>query len=533
MKSNNKNFLYIPGFCLAMAFSFVLGAKYDQYKIGENLSIDFGRNNKVNRVLNLIRKNYVDSVNVDSLEHMAIGEILTHLDPHSIYLPPTEAKKQNEKLEGNFEGIGIEYYLLSDTILVTSVRPSGPSEKAGLKKGDKIIAVNGEGITGKGLLAYNLVNRLKGKKGSEVKVSILRSGNKTPQQFSIIRDHIVISSIDVSYMLDKETAYIKISKFDIKTEDDFANELLQLEEKGMKNLILDLRGNGGGYLSAATGLADQFLKDKELIVYTKGLHEPRTEYRATDYGLFENGKLAILIDEQSASASEIVAGAIQDLDRGVIIGRRSFGKGLVQEQFAFDDGSAMNLTVARYFTPSGRSIQRSYAKGNKSYYHSLYQNKEEDFYIDSVKKHHVAQHTFKTAKGRLVFDASGITPDYYIPLDTSYLTSFYKKINSQNLLLEFTYRFLAQEPLAEPYESAEQFYKEYVVKDEDFSRLLTFLKNKDIKATPEDLKKSAPRLKSEIKSLLARFHFKEEGFYRALNSTDTILSKALEVFSKN
>lgn len=515
-----------------MIFSFILGTKYDQYRIGERISIDFNRNNKVNKVLNLIRKNYVDSVNVDSMENMAIGEILTHLDPHSVYLPPSQAKKQSESLEGNFEGIGIEYYLLSDTILVTSVRQSGPSEKAGLQKGDKIIAVNGELLTGKGLLAFNLVNKLKGKKGSEVKVSVIRNGNKKPYQFSIVRDQIMVSSIDAAYMINKETAYIKISKFDIKTEEDFTNKLLYLEEKGMKNLILDLRGNGGGYLSAATSLADHFLKDKDLIVYTQGLHEPKTEYRATEGGLFEKGKLAILIDEQSASASEIVAGAIQDLDRGVIIGRRSFGKGLVQEQFSFEDGSAMNLTVARYFTPSGRSIQKSYAKGNKAYYNSLYKDDEENFYIDSIKRNNISSHIFKTVSGRVIYDGSGITPDYVISVDTSHLTAFYKKINNQNLLLEFTYRFLAQAPLSEQYKTAEQFYNNYAVSDQDFSRLLAFLKDKNIQASPEEIKKSGMRLRNEIKSLLARFHFKEEGFYRTVNGTDSMLTKALDVLTK-
>lgn len=496
------------------------------------MDFDFGKNNKVNRVLNLIRKNYVDSVNVDSLENLAIGEILDHLDPHSIYLPPTQAKKQSESLEGNFEGIGIEYYLLSDTIFITSVRPSGPSEKAGLLKGDKIIAVNGEALTGKGLLAYNLVNKLKGKRGSAVEVSVLRYGSNTPRSFSIVRDQITVSSIDIAYMINPETAFVKISKFDVRTEEDFANELSKLEKKGMKNLILDLRGNGGGYLSAATGMADQFLRDNELIVYTKGLHEPRTDYRATNYGIFENGKLAILIDEHTASASEIVAGAVQDLDRGHIIGRRSYGKGLVQEQFAFEDGSAMNLTVARYFTPSGRSIQKSYDRGSAEYKQDLLNrfNKGE-FSIEDTLKQDSDHKAFKTSKGREVFSGCGITPDYFIPIDTSYLTGFYKKVNENNLLLEFTYRFLINNKQPVKYRSSDDFQRYFNVSNDVIGKFVSFAKEKGVDYSPGDITRSTPKLRKEIKALMARYYFKEEGFHKVLNSSDKMVGKALELFT--
>ncbi|RZM00127.1 MAG: PDZ domain-containing protein, partial [Pedobacter sp.] len=365
-----------------------------------------------------------------------------------LYLPPALAQEQTENLEGNFEGIGIEYYLLSDTLFVTHVRNNGPSEKAGIMKGDRIIAVNGESLPGKGLLANNIVSKLKGKKGSKVEVSVLRGFNADPFKIQIVRDRIIVSSIDVAYLINPTTGFVKISKFGASTDEDFVDELTRLEKKGMKNLILDLRGNGGGYLNSATSLADQFLEDGKLIVYTKGLHEPRTDYNATNDGLFEKGKLIVLIDEGTASASEVVAGAVQDLDRGVIVGRRSFGKGLVQEQFAFDDGSAMNLTVARYYTPSGRSIQKSYDKGTKEYKEELNKRliKGEYTSLDSV----YADSTFlqpslkfKTAKGRVVYGGGGIMPDHFIPIDTSHYTSFYKKLNNSSLLQEFVYRNLS------------------------------------------------------------------------------------------
>ncbi len=510
-----------------MALGFFLGTKYQEGHIGNNaLYFDFGKNNKINRILNIIRKNYVDSINVDSMENLAINEILNSLDPHSVYLPPVQAKKQAENLNGNFEGIGIEYYLLADTLLVTSVKPEGPSEKAGLLKGDKIIAVNGESLINKGLLATNtVVEKLRGKKGSQVEVSVLRKGFVAPKKFSITRDNISMSSIEVSYLINPETAFIKLSKFDTKTDDDFTRALESLKKMGMKNLILDLRGNGGGYLSAATSLADHFLADKELIVYTQGLHEPRTDYNATSYGLFEKGRLVILINEETASASEIVAGAIQDLDRGIIIGRPSFGKGLVQEQFPFDDGSAMNLTVARYYTPSGRSIQKSYAKGLKEF--------EAKPSADTTVLKKTSLHAFKTAKGRIVYDGSGIVPDYLTPFDTSHYSPFYRKLKEKSLISEFIYRFLIEDKMATLYETAEDFSKNYTVKDETLKKLVNFAKARDVNVSEKDLKISAPKLKAEIKAIVARFYFREEGFYRAVNPKDSMVNKALELLGSH
>lgn len=534
MKSLTKILLFFCALSLILFLGFFLGTRYTEDRNGNGvISFNFGQNNKVNKILNLIKRSYVDSINVDSMEDLAINEILKNLDPHSLYLPPAVAQEQNENLEGNFEGIGIEYYLLSDTLFVTHVRNGGPSEKAGIQKGDKIIAVNGEALPGKGLLANNIISKLKGKKGSKVEVSVLRDFNLDPIKFQITRDRIVVSSIDVAYLINPTTGFVKISKFGANTDEDFIEELTLLEKKGMKNLILDLRGNGGGYLNSATSLADQFLEDGKLIVYTKGLHEPRTDYNATSDGLFEKGKLVVLIDESTASASEVVAGAIQDLDRGVIIGRRSFGKGLVQEQFAFDDGSAMNLTVARYYTPSGRSIQKSYDKGVAEYKDELNKRfaKGEYTSIDSVIADSVFSQPklkYKTSKGRVVYGGGGIMPDYFIPIDTSHYTSFYKKLNINSMLQEFVYRKLIADKKISSFASADDFNKNFTVTDDIMRSLVSFV-DKKIEVKPSEIAISSTKIKREIKALLARYYFKEEGFYSVLNSKDSAVVKALEL----
>lgn len=537
MKSLTKILLFFCALFLILFLGFFLGTRYTEDRDGNGMiSLNFGKNNKVNKILNLIRKSYVDSVNVDSMEDLAINEILKNLDPHSLYLPPALAQEQNENLEGNFEGIGIEYYLLSDTLFVTHVRNGGPSEKAGILKGDRIIAVNGESLPGKGLLANNVISKLKGKKGSKVEVSILRDFDIKPLRIEIIRDKIIVSSIDAAYLINSTTGFIKISKFGANTDEDFIEELTRLEKKGMKNLILDLRGNGGGYLNSATSLADQFLEDGKLIVYTKGLHEPRTDYNATSEGLFEKGKLIVLIDEGTASASEVVAGAVQDLDRGVIVGRRSFGKGLVQEQFAFDDGSAMNLTVARYYTPSGRSIQKSYEKGTKEYKEELNKRFARGEYssLDSVYADSAFLQPslkFKTAKGRTVYGGGGIMPDYFIPLDTSYYSPFYKKLNASSLLQEFVYRKLIADKKVSSYASADEFNKNFVVSDDIMKSFISFAeKRMDMKSA--DMQLSIPKIRKEIKAMLARYYFKEEGFYHVLNTSDSAVVKALEIIKK-
>ncbi len=518
-----------------MFFGVILGATYQQNRGNSDYvsfpSLALNSNQKLDRILKVIKNNYVDSVNTDSLEQLAIGEILSRLDPHTIYLPPQQAKSQNESLEGNFEGIGIEYYILDDTLFVTSVRKKGPSETAGLLKGDKITAVDGE------LLSFKddngtAVNKLRGKSGSKVKIAVKRRGLAEPISLNIQRGKIVVSSIDVAFMVKPEIGFIKISRFGANTAEDFDIELNGLQKKGMKSLILDLRGNGGGYLSAATALADQFLRDDQLIVYTKGLHEPRTDYKATSEGTFEKGRLVVLIDEGTASASEVLAGAIQDLDRGTIVGRRSFGKGLVQEQFGFNDGSAMNLTIARYYTASGRSIQKPYSKDLVAYKNEINYRYEHGDYtsVDSAMSDATFQKNFqyKTANGRVVYGGGGIMPDVFVALDTTQFTSFYRQITSDDLIRKYVYGKLTQSVKASKYESLKEFENNYHFSDNDYQQFMIYCSGKKTRVNIKEAEASKSLITQQMKALLGRYYFGEDGFYSIVNQHDDFVLMALK-----
>jgi carboxyl-terminal processing protease len=397
----------------------------------------FKHDTKMSKVLQLVQYNYVDSVNVDSIEGATVNELLQKLDPHSLYLPPRQATAINERLEGGFTGLGIEYNLLRDTFVITQVYPGSPAAKAGLPGGAKIIAVNNKKFSGTGLNEDTIATILRGDKVTPVIFSAILPGTTRQKNFSLKPGHVVLSSLDAAYIASTDIGYIKISKFASTTDDDFRKALTRLKAQGMQKLVLDLRGNGGGYLNTATSLADEFLTKDKLIVYTKGVHEPRTDYFASDSGAFEQGKLAVLIDEYSASASEILAGALQDLDRAVIVGRRSFGKGLVQQQFPFDDGSAVNLTVARYYTPSGRSIQKSYSRGVESYRNELADRmrKGELFSAENNLNDSIfsKKSPYRTTSGKTVFSGGGIMPDIFIPADSTQNTPLIRRLVDRQL----------------------------------------------------------------------------------------------------
>ena len=535
-KENNHS-KYLLTAILAAIFGIILGASYQQNFVkGDDSpfpSLSLQGKQKVDRILKIVKNNYVDKVNTDSLENFAINEILSSLDPHSVYLPPIAAKTQSESLEGNFEGIGIEYYVVNDTLLVTHVRADGPSFKAGLLKGDRIISVDGENFPNGSLLSENTINKLRGKKGSKVLVSVLRNNLPVPKKLEIIRDKIIVSSIDAAFMMLPKIGFIKVSKFGANTEEDFSAELLKLQAKGMESLILDFRGNGGGYLNAATALADQFLPEGKLIVYTKGLHEQRTDYHATLNGAFEKGKLVVLIDEGTASASEIFAGAMQDLDRATIIGRRSFGKGLVQQQFTFADGSAMNLTIARYYTPSGRSIQKSYSKGFDAYHEEINHRFEHGEYssLDSALKDSVFSsytHQYKTTSGRIVYGGGGIMPDIFIPVDRAVNNAFYQSISSQTVIPDYVYGTLTRRFNLKKYASADEFVNKYIFNDQDFQQFLSFCEAKKITIAKKEVLTAKPLIIRQIKALLARYYFNEEGFYKVFNQSDHYIIEAIE-----
>jgi carboxyl-terminal processing protease len=532
-----KNFLFFILFTIAIVLGMFLGVLYTKYKqatYSEFFSFLSSHHTKVNNILSLVKNKYVDSVNVDSMEDLAVNQILGNLDPHTTYLAPADAQQQNESLEGSFEGIGIEYFLLKDTILVTSVRPFGPAEKAGIQHGDKIVAVNPQDNTSHQLSAAAMLQKLRGKKGSEVQVAIVSNGAKA-RIVHIVRDKILVSSIDIAYIIDSKTGFIKLSKFGANTAEDFLDELQKMEASGIKNLILDLRDNGGGYLDAAIEMADHFLAKDKLIVYTQGLHEPRTYYKATETGLFENGNLALLIDENTASASEIVAGAIQDWGRGVIIGRRSFGKGLVQQQFVFNDGSAINLTVARYFTPSGRSIQKPYKNGNTLYKDELNQRLKKGEYtsLDSnlADTTAFAPHLkFKTATGKAVYASGGIMPDIFIPIDTLNHAPFYNTIINESLTTNFVYAKLIYQIKRTNYTSPAHFMASYHTSTQQYQQFIAYCHHFKVVASAAQIQKAKPAILKSIKAILIKYYYGEKAYYQYLNTSDTCIKAALKQF---
>lgn len=493
----------------------------------------FPGTSKISRVLQLVHHNYVDSVNVDSIEGVTVNNLLQNLDPHSLYLPPQQAESINEKLDGGFNGIGIEYQILRDTLVITQVYGDGPAEKAGIEDGDKVIEVNNKKFSGTKLTPSAVNKVFKGDKDSEISLSVLKPANNSIKVYHLKRGHVDLSSLDASYMVRPSTGYIKISKFAATTDPDFRDALKKLKEEGMQKLVVDLRGNGGGYLSAATELASEFLEKGKLIVYTKGVHEPRAEYLATDSGLFKSGKMAVLIDEYSASASEILAGALQDFDRAIIVGRRSFGKGLVQQQFSFNDGSAVNLTVARYYTPSGRSIQKSYKEGAETYRNEVNERiqkgelfSEENYLKDSAFKKAAVYHT---SSGRKVFSGGGIMPDIFVPADTTGNTMLIQELGNQQLFSAFVIDKMQN--ALNSYKTDDSFLNDYIVSDNQFDDFILYASKTLKEMDSKEIKASKYNIKLYLKAFAARFKWGDSAYYQALNREDETLKKAISAIN--
>lgn len=529
-----KNLWIAAGYSSVLIAGLILGPKFasenQNAKNGSFLSFGLSdRSSKVEKIIRIINENYVDSVQLDTVQDLAIQEILKNLDPHSAYLAPEDAQLLSDDLEGNFNGIGVEYYILNDTLLITSVKQGGPAFKAGIKHGDKILAINNKTVAGIRVTSGLIVGQIRGKRGSSVQLLVQRDTSR--KSFSILRDRIIVSSVDAAYMLSGQSAYIKISKFGARTDEDFHTSLLSLKKQGMKNLVLDLRDNGGGYLNSATALADEFLGNQELIVYTQGLHEPRTDYFASSKGDFENGKLVVLINENTASASEIIAGAVQDLERGTIIGRRSFGKGLVQEQFDFGDGSALNLTIARYYTASGRSIQKSYKKGNDAYYSEVkdrYRNGELSFNGKTLSDSlYNKSKIFTTKSGKVLYGGGGIMPDVYIPVDTAGYSDLYYELFGTGVLNDVLYNHLLKQNRI--YQSTEEIIKNFKLGEQDIKKMIQLAAKRNVKAGEGQIASSRKEIETQLRALLARYYFGDEGFYKVLNSGDQAISKSLEV----
>ncbi|MCD6346776.1 MAG: S41 family peptidase, partial [Bacteroidales bacterium] len=397
----------------------------------------FTQQDKISSILNFVNANYVDSVNRKEINEDLIPEILKNLDPHSIYLPPRDLAAANETLRGNFDGIGVQFNMVRDTILVIQAVKGGPSEKVGIQGGDRIISVNDSTIAGVNMPEDSIVAMLRGERGSKVTVGVYRKPEAEPLEFTITRGKIPLFSIDVSYMINNVTGYMKITTFSQSTFPEFEAHLDKLKQEGCTKLILDLRDNGGGIMDPAIQIADAFLPDKSLIVYTEGRARPRKDYYASKHQAAKNIELAILINEGSASASEIVTGAIQDNDRGWVIGRRSFGKGLVQEQATMSDGSAIRLTTARYYTPTGRCIQKPYGNGKQDYYMDIYHRFQQGEFMEKDSIHLPDSLKYETPGGRIVFGGGGIMPDYFVPYDTTGVTPYLRKITNLGLVYKF------------------------------------------------------------------------------------------------
>lgn len=495
-----------------------------------------GKNNpyrKINNLLDYIEEQYVDTINKKQLVEKTVTSMLKSLDPHSDYIPAEEFKQVNESLQGNFEGIGIEFNIYGDTIRVITPIIGGPSEKLGIKAGDKIIKVDGKNVAGINISNKEVFNKLRGEKGSVVVVTVIRGGIKKPIDFSITRDEIPLYSLDVSYMIKQSIGYIKISRFASTTYDEYLDAFNALSRKGMKKLILDLRGNPGGFLKAAVDIADEFLMNGLQIVYTEGRANPKKVYKATSHGSFENAPLVILIDEGSASASEIVAGAVQDNDRATIIGRRSFGKGLVQDQLDLPDGSAIRLTVARYYTPTGRCIQKPYDEGNEAYYNEEIERfdhgelvKADSSKMDKTKK-------YITPGGKTVYGGGGIMPDVFIPLDTAKYTPYVNKVFYAGLINLFAFEYCDKNrsALTNRY-SAEKFVSDFSLNDAAMSEFFAYAKTKKAEGTAEEMEKSKSNLKQLLKALIGRNLFDKDAYYPIINSSDNSIRKAVEILEK-
>lgn len=487
---------------------------------------------KLSNAISAITNLYVDTINDKKMVETAIESMLRELDPHSSYIPKSEVDRVNEPLEGSFEGVGIQFQLLEDTLLVVQTIAGCPAEKVGVLPGDRIIYIGDELIAGVKMQNSDITTRLRGPKGTEVTVKILRRGKPELLIFKIIRDKIPIYSVDAAYMIGKETGYIKINNFGSTTVEEFQKVFTKLQKSGMKHLVLSLQGNGGGYLTAAYQLADEFLGRDKLIVYTQGLNQPKSVMEATAKGRFESGKLIVLVDEYSASASEIVSGALQDWDRAIIVGRRTFGKGLVQRQLPLVDGSMLRLTTARYYTPTGRCIQKPYKDGVDKYEKDILNryNHGELLHADSI--HFPDSLRYQTLQlKRTVYGGGGIMPDIFVPFDTTRYTNYHRQIVGRGVLSQVTAQFIDKNrvDLKKKYPSFEKFKKNYVVDDELFSQIELDAEKEKIPFDSVQFDISKPLIRLQIKALIARDLWEMNEYYQIMDAENESLQKAVEI----
>ncbi len=515
--------------CLGLAGGIVIGTSLNTKRTSSEVSRDV---QKLREVLTYIDQKYVDDIKTDKLVDESIQHLLAKLDPHSVYIPASDRVQANEDLRGNFDGIGVEFNVFQDTIVVISPLAGGPSEALGILSGDKIIKVDNKDMAGVGITSAEVMKSLKGPSGTEVKVTIVRSGSPEPLEFNIVRDKIPQFSLDVAYMVDPETGYIKISRFAATTYDEFNAALTKLKGKGMKRLVLDLQSNGGGYMQMAIQMADDFLSSGKKIVYTNGKDKRlNTDATSTSKGNFESGDLIVLVNEWSASASEILAGALQDNDRALIVGRRSYGKGLVQSPFDISDGSELRLTISRYYTPSGRSIQKPY-DDEDAYSQDILSRyrKGEFFHADSIHFNDTLK--YKTAHGRTVYGGGGVMPDYFIPLDTTLNSHYLNELYSTTTLYEYAFTYAEKNKKVLEAKGVDDFFTKFVVTDQMLNDLVKLGQKKKLKPDYEELSRKKRLFQIHVKAQIARKLWGNEGLYPIMNETNEIFQQALKLFDR-
>jgi len=528
MSENTKYNVRLPiVLCLGLAAGIFVGATLNTGKRSSDVNQDV---QKLRDVLTQIKEEYVDTVNTAGLVDDAIQHLLNKLDPHSSYIPATDRLVANEELRGNFDGIGIEFNIFNDTIVVVTPLSGGPSEALGIISGDKIIKVDEKNVAGIGISTADVTRVLKGPKGTEVKVTILRGSRQI--EYNIIRDKIPQYSVDVAYMVDAETGYIKVNRFSATTFEEFQSSMKELKEKGMKKLILDLQGNPGGYMNMAIDMADEFLPTGNKIVSQKGKERKyNAEAFATDRGEFEAGDLIVLVNEGSASASEILAGALQDNDRALVVGRRSFGKGLVQSPFELSDGSELRLTISRYYTPSGRSIQKPYEDGEE-YSRDIISryNHGEFFHADSIKFNDSLK--YLTLNGRTVYGGGGIMPDYFVPLDTSLNSHYLNELYTSTAIQEYTFNFAERNKERLEAAGFDSFLKGFQVTDAMLNELARVGERNNVKADKKEMNQKKRLFQIHIKAQIARKIWGNKGFYPVFNETNESFLQAIKLVDK-
>lgn len=532
--NNKKSNRFMPlMMALCVVIGIIVGSFYSNHFSGNRLSIINTGTNRINNLLHIIDDQYVDKVNLDSLVEDAMPKILTELDPHSVYISAKDVEAANQDLQGSFSGVGIQFVIRQDTIHVQNVIQNGPAERAGILAGDKIVMVDDQTFVGKAVTNQEAMKRLKGPKNTKVKIGVLRYGHSKPQSFVVTRGDIPIKSVSATYMIDDKTGYIRIKSFGETTYAELLVALAKLGESGFQNLIIDLRDNTGGYLQSAVQMANEFLPKNKLIVYTEGRKSPRQDFRSDGRGSYKQTPLVVLINEGSASASEIFAGAMQDNDRATVIGRRSFGKGLVQKQIEFSDGSMVRLTIARYYTPSGRCIQKPYVHGETDDYAQDLMSRYEHgefFSQDSIK------HTgpkYHTSNGRVVYGGGGITPDIFVPEDTTGFTSYYKQATMSGLILQFAFTYTDDNrPKLNNFKEM-MALADYLKKQNLVDKFANYANDKGLKRRNLMIRKSHYLLDRFINSRIIYNMLDEQAWLEYVNEDDATIREALKTFRNN